>query len=134
MKNYDMRRPEWERDIRNRQRNIVFPDTVLNQGHFYRTIFRDKKSLPRSHRFGLLLVALPFFVGGCIGFASSLAGFLHSTHEVNKWLTLLMGGGAAAAGCAFGIALMIRALLPASSTPTVRPPRRPRGHIRSRNP
>ena len=29
---------EWERDVRNRQRNIVFPDTVLNEGRFYRNI------------------------------------------------------------------------------------------------
>ena len=80
-----MSRAEWERDIRNRQRNIVFPDTVLNQGNFYRTLFRDKKSLPRSHRFGLLLVAIPFLVGGCIGLAHSLAGFLRPIDEVIKW-------------------------------------------------
>jgi hypothetical protein len=29
---------DWERDVINRQRNIVFPDTVLNQARFYRNI------------------------------------------------------------------------------------------------
>ena len=29
---------DWERDVTNRQRNIVFPDTNLNEGRFYRNI------------------------------------------------------------------------------------------------
>jgi hypothetical protein len=33
---------DWERDVINRQRNIVFPDTVLNEGRFYRNIVYGK--------------------------------------------------------------------------------------------
>lgn len=121
-----MGRHEWEREIRQRQRNIVFPDTVLNQGNFYRNVFRSKTSLPRTHRFGLLLLAAPFLFGGCVGLAASVAGFLRPLDEVSKWLSLV-GGATAAAGCAFGIALVIRALVGIPAR--MRPPRRPRGHI-----
>jgi hypothetical protein len=33
---------DWERDVLNRQRNIVFPDTILNEGRFYRNIASGK--------------------------------------------------------------------------------------------
>jgi hypothetical protein len=33
---------DWERDVLNRQRNIVFPDTNLNEGRFYRNIASGK--------------------------------------------------------------------------------------------
>lgn len=125
-----MGRHDWERELRERQRNIVFPDTVLNQGTFYRAVFRSKTSLPRTHRLGLLLLAAPFLFGGCFGLAASIAGFLHSTGEIDKLLSFT-GGIAAAASCAFGIALVVRALV---GTPArMRPRRRPRGHIPTGN-
>jgi hypothetical protein len=37
-----MNQQEWERDVRNRQRNIVFPDTNLNEGRFYRNLASGK--------------------------------------------------------------------------------------------
>jgi hypothetical protein len=43
-----MKKQEWEQDIINRQRNIVFPDTVLNEGRFYRNLFSREPALSRT--------------------------------------------------------------------------------------
>jgi hypothetical protein len=63
---------EWERDVRNRQRNIVFPDTNLNQGRFYRNIFSDKAQFNLTQRIGLLLIAGILLSVGCLGIADAV--------------------------------------------------------------
>jgi hypothetical protein len=52
---------DWERDVINRQRNIVFPDTVLNQGRFYRNLASGKAVFTWGQRLSLLGV-VGFFI------------------------------------------------------------------------
>ncbi len=68
-----MKKQEWEQDIINRQRNIVFPDTVLNEGRFYRNIFSRTPDFTRGQRVGLVIWGLCVFVSGCVGLAGSIS-------------------------------------------------------------
>jgi protein-S-isoprenylcysteine O-methyltransferase Ste14 len=53
-----MNRHVWLQDLRNRQRNIVFPDTVENQGNFYRNMLaRDARFNP-VQRAGLVIMSV----------------------------------------------------------------------------
>ena len=65
-----MNRQEWEQDVLNRQRNIVFPDTNLNEGRFYRNIASDKAVFSTGQKASLLLM-LSYYVFICV---LSLAG------------------------------------------------------------
>jgi hypothetical protein len=67
---------EWERDVLNRQRNIVFPDTNLNQGRFYRNIASGKVIFTRGQWISLFVVVLYFFFIDVIDFAGELSEFL----------------------------------------------------------
>jgi hypothetical protein len=53
---------EWLRDIDARQRNIVFPDTVQNEGRFWRNIYSGKQSLTLSQWVGILIVLATLLV------------------------------------------------------------------------
>jgi hypothetical protein len=57
---------DWERDVLNRQRNIVFPDTVLNQGRFFRHAFSNHGTWTFAQQLGILLVLLGMI--GTLGF------------------------------------------------------------------
>ena len=60
---------DWERDVRNRQRNIVFPDTVLNEGRFYRNIASGKAVFSLGQRISLLVIVGFVMIVTCIGLA-----------------------------------------------------------------
>jgi hypothetical protein len=49
---------DWERDVINRQRNIVFPDTNLNEGRFYRNIASGKAVFSWGQKVALLVITL----------------------------------------------------------------------------
>ena len=49
-----MRLKDWERDVINRQRNIVFPDTVLNQGRYYRNLVSEKAVFSLGQKLSVL--------------------------------------------------------------------------------
>jgi hypothetical protein len=49
---------DWERDVTNRQRNIVFPDTNLNEGRFYRNIASGKAVFSRGQKVCLVVIVL----------------------------------------------------------------------------
>jgi hypothetical protein len=51
-----MSQQDWERDIINRQRNIVFPDTNLNEGRFYRNIASGKAVFSTGQKVSLLMI------------------------------------------------------------------------------
>ena len=110
-----MRREEWEQDLRERQRNIVFPDTVRNQGNFYRRLLRGNRPLATAQRVGLFLLGISTFLGGCFGLAISSAGFLHPEDDSSGWLIMIVGGGASAASCVFASLMLIRALVPSQA-------------------
>lgn len=73
-----MKRQEFELDVYNRQRNIVFPDTVLNEGRFYRTIFARHAQFTRGQRIALVVYGLCLVIPGCIGVGGSVALFAQS--------------------------------------------------------
>ena len=66
----------WERDVINRQRNIVFPDTNLNQGRFYRNLASGRAIFTRGQRISLLVVVLYFFFIDVVDFAGELSELL----------------------------------------------------------
>jgi hypothetical protein len=49
---------EWLRDIEARQRNIVFPDTVQNEGRFWRNLYSSTQSLTGLQWVGFLVLLL----------------------------------------------------------------------------
>jgi hypothetical protein len=51
-------REEWEADIRARQRNTVFPDTVENEGRFWRNLASGKQKLTVMQGIGIALMFL----------------------------------------------------------------------------
>jgi hypothetical protein len=72
---------EWERDVRNRQRNIVFPDTNLNEGRFYRNIASGKAVFSKGQKISLLLIVFGCMSFYAFGLASAISAFL-SQHNI----------------------------------------------------
>jgi hypothetical protein len=72
-----MNRQEWEQDIRNRQRNIVFPDTNLNEGRFYRNIVSGKAVFSLGQKISLLAMVLFFVLLNAITLAEASGGLVH---------------------------------------------------------
>jgi len=52
------RRDRWIDDVRQRQRNVVFPDTAANESRFWRNIISGKEKLSLSQIVGITLVYL----------------------------------------------------------------------------
>lgn len=109
-----MRREEWEQDLRERQRNIVFPDTVRNEGNFYRSLVHSKTPLSGVHRFGLGLLGTSFLMMGCVGLSAAIAHFIHPESEISRWLTMIFVGAISVGSCLFGGLMVFRAVLPAA--------------------
>ena len=104
---------EWERDVINRQRNIVFPDTMLNETRLFRNIVQGKAELKIVHRAGILVLATVAFWGGCFGIAEIVASALPEPGILH--LTLVAPALFCAIFIALGIKLAIRAILPQSA-------------------
>jgi hypothetical protein len=87
------REPAWIRDLHNRQRNIVFPDTVLNEGRFYRNLVSGKTPLNTVQRIGMIVLGAFFVTSGSWATAFSLAGMMQNFTE--NWMaaiTILVSG------------------------------------------
>jgi hypothetical protein len=67
---------KWERDILNRQRNIVFPDTVLNEGRFYRNIVYDKAVFSMGQKVSLLVVPAYYLIIASVELAGTISQIL----------------------------------------------------------
>src|SRR4051794_9768027 len=60
--------PEMDRllqDLWLRERNIVFPDTVRNEGNFYRNLGRRDQSRDALQRVGTMMLAVCSLMAGC---------------------------------------------------------------------
>jgi hypothetical protein len=57
-------REEWQQDVNARQRNVVFPDTVQNEGRFWRNLANGKQKFAIVQAIGLALIFLTL-----VGFA-----------------------------------------------------------------
>ena len=88
-------REAWLDDIRASQRNVVFPDTVQNEGRFWRNILSGKGRFTITQVVGIGLMYLT--MGGVIGIAvyqkvhnSSATGSLFNRLVTNfgNWIVL----------------------------------------------
>src|SRR6266849_6658114 len=93
----------WEQDLRNRQRNIVFPDTVLNEARFYRHMFASKASFTLLQRFGIVLLAFQFLLTG----SSFLAGAIGAFAELEGIERLVIGVGLIPALALIGFGVLV---------------------------
>ena len=102
-----MNQQKWERDIINRQRNIVFPDTVLNEGRFYRNIASGKAVFSTGQKVSIVLmltysaVISSLFLAGSIneylakhdhGLFMPNSGFIFSVWPLFFWTFLTVKG------------------------------------------
>jgi len=62
---------DWERDVINRQRNIVFPDTNLNEGRFFRNIASGRAVFSVGQKVCLLAIVLFVTIMMSFGFGAS---------------------------------------------------------------
>ena len=73
-------REEWEQDVRARQQNVVFPDTVRNEGNLWRNLMsgRQKLTLMRGVGVALMYLTLIALLWGyaAIEFRSGTSGSL----------------------------------------------------------
>src|SRR5438270_11830050 len=67
---------DWERDVTNRQRNIVFPDTNLNEGRFYRNIASGKAVFSPGQKVSLLVIVLFVTIMTSFGLAQAIASVI----------------------------------------------------------
>jgi hypothetical protein len=49
-------REQWMRDLEARQRNIVFPDTALNEARFWRNLISGKERLTTTQIVGIAVI------------------------------------------------------------------------------
>jgi hypothetical protein len=68
-----MNQQKWERDVLNRQRNIVFPDTNLNEGRFYRNIVYDNAVFSRGQKVSLVVVPIYLLMVITMAFVSLIS-------------------------------------------------------------
>jgi hypothetical protein len=106
---------QWERDVINRQRNIVFPDTILNEGRFYRNIASGKSVFSWGQKISLLIVPMYFLIILSAGVARAISQVLHK-HKGNArfpledlWICLYL-----LAWMLFWTFLAVQALFPVS--------------------
>ena len=115
----------WERDIINRQRNIVFPDTNLNEGRYYRNIASGKAVNTLGQKISLLAIVgwvtivTSFALAGAIADALSVKAAYLAVLPV--WTSIYLMGI-----LLFWIFLAVKGLFPATT-----PKRRRRGYRQS---
>jgi hypothetical protein len=125
-----MKRKDFERDIINRQRNIVFPDTVLNEGRFYRTLFSWETEYTTTQRICLGLLGVFLTVMGSL-WVAAMVGFIRDSKDgfnlMTLWFLVIAIGMSG-----MGLMLTLRGLVPPQPTRLKRlqTARRPRRHRR----
>ena len=115
---------DWERDVIHRQRNIVFPDTNLNEGRFYRNIASGKAVFSVGQKISLLLILAFFILVNAVDFAGQISFLISRRGHIREWgvwpsmISLIW--------LLFWIFLTVKALLPQPEIRRVR-----RGYRRS---
>ncbi len=104
---------EWERDVLNRQRNIVFPDTNLNEGRFYRNIASGKAVFSAGQKVCLLVMTLYVMIITSFGLAETIASMV-AQRDLEGKVMGLWGSLYLLAILLFWIFLAVKGLLPAS--------------------
>ena len=62
----DQKRDEWLRELEYRQRNIVFPETVMNSGHFWRSLAYSKYPLSAVQKAGVIILLFMTGIPGMV--------------------------------------------------------------------
>jgi hypothetical protein len=106
---------DWERDVINRQRNIVFPDTNLNEGRFYRNIASGKAVFSLGQKVCLLVIVLFVTIMTSFGLAEAIASIM-AQRDLQGKVMGLWGGLYLLAILFFWIFLGVKGLLPATPT------------------
>jgi hypothetical protein len=101
---------DWERDVINRQRNIVFPDTNLNEGRFYRNLASGKAVFSRGQKASLLLIVAFFIVVNAVDFAGRISLVIVRRSHIRGWDVWSSMGSFI--WLLFWIFLTVKALLP----------------------
>src|SRR5712671_910414 len=89
---------DWECDVLNRQRNIVFPDTNLNEGRFYRNIASGKAVFSRGKKISLLIVPAYYLIIASLQLAGTIRQVLSENKDQGQsvrfdfWIFLLLLG------------------------------------------
>jgi hypothetical protein len=108
-----MSQQKWERDVINRQRNIVFPDTNLNEGRFYRNIVSGKAVFSRGQKVCLLIIVLFVTIMTSFGLAQTIASVIAQRDfdgiAIGLWSCIYL-----LAIFLFWVFLGVKGLLPAS--------------------
>jgi hypothetical protein len=104
---------EWERDVINRQRNIVFPDTNLNHGRYWRNIASGKAIFSVGQKVSLLIIVFYAMTVTSLGLAETIASIVVERDVAGK-LVGLWGCIYLLAILLFWIFLGIKGLVPAS--------------------
>ena len=125
-----MRRKEFEQDIIHRQRNIVFPDTVLNEGRFLRNIFSKDADFTQGQRVGVAAVGIFLIVISTFGIAMSVGKIMESKGGESLISAYPIPFFAGLWG--LGLVVLLRAAFPPQPTRLKRlqTARRPRRHRR----
>jgi hypothetical protein len=110
---------DWERDIVNRQRNIVFPDTNLNEGRFYRNIASGRAVFSVGQKLCLATIVLLVTIMTSFGLAEAIAETM-AQRELDGIAVWLWGCIYLLAILLFWIFLGVRGLLPAAPARKVR--------------
>ncbi|MCU1301144.1 MAG: hypothetical protein JWQ87_1428 [Candidatus Sulfotelmatobacter sp.] len=69
------RQEEWEQDVRARQQNLVFPDTIQNEGRFWRNLASGKQKITIVQVVG---IALFFLTVGVIFWSDAVEKFRYA--------------------------------------------------------
>jgi uncharacterized membrane protein (DUF485 family) len=77
---------EWEQDVVNRQRNIVFPDTNLNEGRFYRNIASGRAVFSVGQKISVLILLTYFLTITCVAFAGLISESVSSNRHYHRSL------------------------------------------------
>ena len=76
---------DWERDVINRQRNIVFPDTNLNEGRFYRNLASGRAVFSVGQKVSLLLIVAFFIMVNAVDFAGRISLLIAPHSHFRGW-------------------------------------------------
>ena len=126
--NRDEQERAWWDDLYYRQRNIVFPDTVLNEGRFFRTLVSGEIQLNVAQRIGAIILAAGMMLSGSFGAAMLLAEMI--AHFKESWI-FAVPTLTNVFIIVFGIILIVRVFSPASLEIRSRPHFRPWRRYRS---
>ncbi|HZR27281.1 MAG TPA: hypothetical protein VFA71_00765 [Terriglobales bacterium] len=111
------------RELRVRQRNIVFPDTVRNEGVFYRTLASKVIYTFTSHRIFAVLWGF-YLLAGAVLFVVVISKFqgelsVRALRELNNWGWSIES----LIWWAVGLKIAVNALVPDNPKPSPLPPK-----------